>query len=173
VKDHLWPLLDIKGNSDKELKEKYRDIFISTYVKTPSGDKVIITDWNGNRIHFSLFSFDHAFSEATDYRFGNGLHDKPFSYKRAHRVLWIKEVLAASAGTVERRHQIRKDSRGRPKKRRVLIVVEEKYIVVLEETEKGKVLNFISAFPAETSYLEKIRRESVLIEIKNPSLNGD
>lgn len=111
--------------------------------------------------------------EATDYRFGSGVHDIPFSHKRARRVLWIKEALAASAGTIERRHQIRKDSRGRPKKRRVLIVVEEKYVIVLEETEKGKEHIFISAFPADTSYIEKMRRESILIETKNPSLNGD
>ena len=166
--DHLWPLLRIKGNSDEELIEKYRDVFISTYVKAPSGDELIITDWNGNRIHFSLHSFDHAFSEATDYRFGSGFHDIPFSRNRARRVLWIKEALAASAGTIERRHETRRDSRRRLRKRRVLIVVEEKYVIVLEETEREKELNFISAFPADTVYVEKIRRESALMETKKP-----
>lgn len=170
---HLWPLLRIKGASYDEVKEKYREIFISTYVKTPDGVEANITDWNGNRIHFSLLIFDHAFSEASDYRFSYGEHDLPFSLKRARRILWIKEALSASAGTIERRGQMRRDSRGKLKKRRVLIVVEEKYVIVLEVSGKEKELNFISAFPADTYYLEKIRRESVLLEIKNPSLNGD
>lgn len=165
---HLWPLLRVDSGSDEELKEKYREIFISTYVQTPSGDKVVITDWKGNRVRFSSHIFEHAFSEATDYRFGGGIHDVPFSRNRARRMLWIKETLAASAGTIERRHQLRKDSRGRPKKRRILIVVEEKYIVVLEETGREKELNFISAFPADTLYIEKIRQESTLMETKKP-----
>lgn len=165
---HLWPLLRIRGDSDDELKEKYREIFTSTYVRTLGGDEVIITDWNGNRVRFSSRIFDHAFSEASDYRFSYRIHDVPFSLKRARRILWIKEVLSAFAGTIERRHQMRKDGRGRYKKRRILIVIEEKYVVVLEETKKKKELNFISAFPAETFYLEKIRRESVLIETKKP-----
>lgn len=171
--EHLWPLLRIKGSTDDEVKEKYREIFVSTYIRTKGGDEITITDWNGNRIRFSAFAFDHAFSESSDYRFSYGVHDVPFSLKRARRILWIKEALSASAGTIERMGQIRRDSRGRQKKRRVLIVVEEKYVVVLEESGKEKELNFISAFPADTSYLEKIRRESVLLEIKNPSLNGD
>jgi len=170
---HLWPLLRLKGSSGDELKEKYREIFVETYVKTSCGDKIIIIDWNDNRIHISLGMFDHAFSEASNYRFSYGVHDISFSYKRACRILWIKETLSASAGTIERRHQMKRDSRGRLRKRRTLIVVEEKYVVVLEETDKGKELNFISAFPADSFYLEKIRQESTLVEIKNPSLNGD
>jgi hypothetical protein len=170
---HLWPLLRIKGASDDEVREKYREIFVSTYVKTKDGEEINITDWNDNRIRFSLLTFDHAFSEATDYRFSYGVHNVPFSYKRACRILWIKEALSASAGTIERRSQLRRDSRGRTRKRRVLIVVEERYVVVLEDSGKTKELNFISAFPADTSYLEKIRRESALLETKNPSLNGD
>lgn len=167
--DHLWPLLRIKGETDQELKEKYRDIFLSTYVKTPGGDDIIVKDWNENRILFSPLSFDHAFSEASNYRFSAGVHDVPFSRDRARRVLWIKEALAASAGTIERRHQVRKDDRGRMKKRRrVLVVLEEKYVIILEETEKDKTLNFITAFPANRFYLEKIRGESALIETKKP-----
>jgi hypothetical protein len=54
-----------------------------------------------------------------------------------------------------------------------LIVVEERYVVVLEELKEKKVLEFITAFPAEENYLKKIRQESGLMEIKNPSLNGD
>jgi len=53
-------------------------------------------------------------------------------------------------------------------RRRVLIVLEERYIVVLEEREKPKLLEFVTAFPADESYPQKIRRESGLIEIKKP-----
>lgn len=164
--DHLWPLLRIKGDTDEQVKEKYRDIFLTTYVKTPGGDEIIITDWNGNRILFSPFTFDHAFSEASDYRFSGEVHDIPFSPDRARRILWIKEALAVSAGTIERRHQVRRDSRNRLKRRRVLLVVEEKYVIILEETDKGKALSFVTAFPANTSYLKKIREDSALIETK-------
>jgi hypothetical protein len=56
----------------------------------------------------------------------------------------------------------------RNKKRRVLIVVEERYVVVLEERKEPKLLEFITAFPADESYLKKIRQESGLVEIKKP-----
>jgi hypothetical protein len=60
------------------------------------------------------------------------------------------------------------------KKRRVLIVVEEKYVVVLEELANHKEFEFISAFPGDEEYLKKIRKESLLLETKkSPSLNGD
>jgi len=38
----------------------------------------------------------------------------------------------------------------------------------LEARKEEKTLEFISAFPANESYLEKIRQESALIEIKKP-----
>ena len=102
------------------------------------------------------------------YRFGHGEHDIPFSLGRAQRIMWIKEVLAATKGTIERRHQLRKDSRGRQKKRRTLLVIEEQYCVVLEETKTMGVLDFVTAFKADKSYLEKIQRKSALIETKKP-----
>jgi hypothetical protein len=50
----------------------------------------------GNKVLFNSRTFDHAFSESMDYRFGGGSHDVPFSKKRARCILWIKEVLVAS-----------------------------------------------------------------------------
>jgi len=166
--DHLWPLLKLETHSVEELREVYRKIFIETYVQSAEGKPIEICDWNGERIHFNPKNFDHAFSESTDYRFGLGEHDTPVSIKRVHRIMWIKEVLAASKGTIERRNQMRKDSRNRMKKRRVILVVEERYLVVLEETAKTRQLEFVSAFPASGEYLEKIKKESVLIETKKP-----
>ena len=171
--EHLWPLLRLKAANDKALIESYRLVFLETYVRTRDGEAIEIHDWLGNKVIFRPGSFDHAFSESADYRFGSGIHDVPFSKKRARCVLWIKEVLTASKGTIERRQQYRRDSRGRFKKRRILVVVEERYVVVLDEQRQQKTLEFISAFPADDSYLEKMRRESTLMEIKSPSLNGD
>ncbi|HOD28181.1 MAG TPA: hypothetical protein PKH03_03125 [Syntrophales bacterium] len=92
----------------------------------------------------------------------------PFLKKRARCILWVKEVLTVSKGSIERRLEYRRDSRGRMKKRRVLIVVEERYVVVLEERKGQNVLEFITAFPADKAYLAKIRRESTLLETKKP-----
>ncbi|OPY10196.1 MAG: hypothetical protein A4E66_01617 [Syntrophus sp. PtaB.Bin001] len=171
--EHLWPYLRLKAPSDEELKEAYRRVFIESYVRTSDGKEIEIFDWMGNRVLFNPRTFEHAFSESTDYRFGDGSHDVPFSKKRARCILWIKEVLAASKGRIERRVQLRQDSRGKLRKRRALIVVEERYVVVLEERKEPNLLEFITAFPSDENYLKKIRRESGLIEIKNPSLNGD
>jgi hypothetical protein len=171
--EHLWPLLRLRTDTDEALVQAYRRVYIETYVRTCDGKSVEIFDWMGNQVIFRAGTFDHAFSESTNYRFSGGVHDVPFSKKRARRILWIKEVLAASKGRIERRHQYRKDSRGRRKKRRILIVSEERYVVVLDERKEPKTLEFITAFQADEEYLRKMRRESGLMEIKNPSLNGD
>jgi hypothetical protein len=130
--EHIWPLLRLSAATDEELVEAYRRVYIETYVKTADGKDIELYDWQENRIFFNARAFDHAFSESSDYRFGSGIHDISFSKKRARCILWIKEVIAATKGSIERRHQLRKDSRGRLKKRRVLIVIEERYVVVLE-----------------------------------------
>ncbi len=165
MSEHLWPQLRLKADDKGELKKEYKKIFIKTYIKTEDGDNIEIFDWLGNRIHFSIHSFDHAFSESSNYR-EKKEHDIPFSKKRARRILWIKEILSASKGTIERRHQVRKDSRKRQKERRTLLVVEENYIVVLEQRKKPGELSFVTAFPADAAYVKNIRKNSVLEEIK-------
>jgi len=152
--EHLWPFLRLKAATDEALIEAYRRIYIESYVRNSDGKAVEIFDWMGNRVLFNPRTFDHAFSESTDYRFGGGSHDVPFSKKRARCILWIKEVLAASKSCIERRSQLRQDSRGRRKKRRVLIVVEERYVVVLEERKEKNLLEFITAFPFEKHLLQ-------------------
>lgn len=166
--EHIWPFLRLTAATDKKLVEAYRQVYLETYVKAPDGKDIELYDWQGNRIFFSARAFDHAFSESTDYRFGSGIHEISFSKRRARCIMWIKEVIAATKGSIERRHQSRKDSRGRLKKRRVLIVIEERYVVVLEERKHLKELEFITAFLADESYLQNIRRESSLMEIKKP-----
>jgi len=172
--EHIWPLLRLKAATDEELEEAYRRVYIETYVRDADGKDIELYDWQGNRIIFNARTFDHAFSESTDYRFSSGIHDISFSKKRARYILWIKEVIAATKGRIERRHQLHKDNRGRfSKKRRILIVVEERYVVVLEERKHMKELEFITAFLADENGLRHLRSVSNFMEIKNPSLNGD
>jgi len=174
VTDHLWPLLRLSADTDAALKEKYRKVYLETYVRATDGKKMEIYDWHGWRIHFHAGSFDHAFSESSDYRFGGGFHDLPFSKRRARCILWIKEALAATRGTIECRQQLRRDSRGRYRKRRVLLVVEERYVVVLQKRDKNNALEFVTAFVADKAYVRKIARDGGWVETKkSPSLNGD
>ena len=73
--NHLWPLLRLKANTEAELKEQYRKIYLETYVRDAEGKGIELYDWHGRRIRFHARSFDHAFSESSDYRYGDGFHD--------------------------------------------------------------------------------------------------
>lgn len=164
---HLWPLLRLKAESDKKLIEAYRKVYTEYYIKTEAGDHIEIHDWNGNHVNFNsqLESFKHAFSESSDFMKKKS-HDIPFSKERARRILWIKEVLAASKGTIEKWHQIRPDKKNKSKIRYALIVREEKYVVVLQEKKSACDLEFITAFPTDDRYLKHISKKGSLIEIK-------
>jgi hypothetical protein len=145
-----------RDNIDKQLIECGWIIQKKKQINLSAGLGVAVTE------------YQTEIGESSDYRFGDGVHDIPFSKKRARCILWIKEVITAAKGHIERRGQLRQS-----KRRRVLIVVEEKYVVVLEMGKKPKELEFIAAFIADEQYLQRIRKESSLLEIKNPSLNGD
>ena len=167
--DTLWPLVDPAGASENEQREYFLRLFVEIYVRDAEGQEPDIRDWQGKRVKFHALNFDHAFSEASNYRLSSGVHDLPLSMRRAQRVLWIKEAIAGSAGTIEVLGQHRKDSRGRMRKRRTLIVVEERYAVVLQACEKmGYDFEFVTAFPADQAYLEKIRCESARLDVKKP-----
>lgn len=173
---HLRPLLRLKAASLEELIEQYRQVYLKTYVGLPNEPPVVIRNWHGERVLFHAPTFDHAFTESGNYRLSAGVHDR-FSLPRARRILWIREVLGATAGTIERRLERRLDSRGRPRKRRSLLVVEERYLVVLQETtgarRKQAPLEFVTAFPADASYLARLRQRTTLAEIKKPQSYGD
>lgn len=172
--DSLWPLMDLDGATEDDQRDSCFRLYVEHYVRDAKGREPEIRDWHGRRVKFHRFTFDHAFSEASNYRNSAGVHDLPFSVRRAQRLLWIKEVVAGAAGTIEVRGQERQDSRGRLQKRRTLIVLDERYVVVLQVSKKdGYDFEFVSAFPADRAYLDKIRRESVLIETKMPQSYGD
>lgn len=142
--DHLWPLLTFDGLEGDALINAYRQTYIETYVRSANGNFHNHTDWTGAPVKFPPWQFDHAFT-ATD-RFREGMDHDQFSLSRLQRLLWIKEVLAGNAGTIRRYAQVRKDSRGKPVKRRTFIVCEEHYVVVLNDpAAPGRPLQFVTA----------------------------
>lgn len=169
MSDTLWPLLEIEADTEEELIEKFRHIYLSEYVFDQNGNKKVFYDWGHNSYQFGAYAFDHAFTESNNYRSSAGIHDGGFSKNRACRMLWIKEVLALSAGTIQRYAQTKNTDRGRKVKRRTLVVVEERYVIVFNDPcTKDKPYQFVTAFPADKNYLEKIKQESFLVETKKP-----
>lgn len=174
MEEPLLPLLELPDGTDAEVREFVRRLFRENYVRDTTGREPEVRDWHGRRVKFHAPNFDHAFSEAANYRLSAGVHDEPLSVRRAQRTLWIKEAIAGTVGTIEVRGQVRRDTRGRERKRRTLIVVEERYVVVLQPCRRaGYDYEFVTAFPADRAYLDKIRRESALLEMKKPQSFGD
>lgn len=154
-----WPLCVLQDDDANRLFAAYRQIYLDEYVR------VEVRDWAGRRVRFHGPSFDHAFSEATNYRLSAGVHDLPLSLRRLQRIHWIKLALAGDGVRIEVLAQTRQDSRGRMRRRRSLIVLDNRYVVVLEPCEvEGFDFDFITAFPADQSYLDKIRRGANVIE---------
>ena len=165
VTEKVWELLRLKADNDEELKEKYRQVYIDEYVNQE------IYDWMGNRIFFAVHQFNHAFSESSDYRNSFGVHDIPFSKRRARHILWIKKALQVEDSkisyAVECRSEMRMKVRNKRRKSvvtRTYTVVEERYIVVLDK--KNDKYHFVTAIPASASYIRNIIKKSALIGSK-------
>lgn len=168
MSESLWPKVRLKADSEVELIEAYRQLYLATYVRDENGNQRIFTDWTGAKITFAAGAFDHAFTKAKNHRYGTCVHDAGFDHERARRILWIAEVLLASAGTIQRYSQIKKDSRGREKKRRTYVVVDECYVVVFDDPiSADKPYRFVTAIPASSSYIQtEIRQKAFLTETK-------
>ncbi|SFX44785.1 hypothetical protein [Marinospirillum alkaliphilum] len=166
--DSLWPKLRLKADTEENLIEAYRQVYLDTYVYDEQGNRRVFTDWTGASIIFAAGAFDHAFSKAKNYCLGTCVHDGGFDHERARRILWIAEVLAASAGTIHRYTQSKKDSRGRDRKRRTYVVVDESYVVVLDDPRKpDKPFTFVTAIAANPSYVQtEIKQKAFLAEVK-------
>ena len=160
----LWPFLTFKGLSNIDLIEAYRRVYLETYVKKPSGEKLILRDWTGAQVNFPPWQFDHAFTKSNNYR--EGLDHDRFSLERAVRMLWIQEVIQATNGTTSRYVSTRQSDRGKRLKRRSFLVHEESYLVVLSDPcDEGKPFQFLTAYPVyDADYLKEIKRTSVLVE---------
>lgn len=174
---HLWKLLRLKP-ADGDLWKAYRKVFVETYVRDAAGNEPMLTDWRGRRVMFYASNFKHAFTRNPNFREGLD-HKVELDERRAQRVLWIKEVLAASAGDIRQyREQFMQD--GGTKRRRVFYVMEEAYVVVLDEPpDSDAPLQFVSAYPtAGRDYQKEIKRKGgMLIDSrrgrKAPVLDGD
>ena len=159
VADPGWALCVLQIGDEVSLQAAYRQIYLDEYVRAD------VRDWAGRRVRFHGPSFGHAFSEATNYRLSAGVHDVLLSLARLQRIRWIKLALAGEGVRIEVLAQTRPDSRGRMKRRRSLIVLDNRYVVVLEPSEdEGYEFVFITAFPADQSYLDRIRRGANVIE---------
>lgn len=157
--DPGWALCVVQIDDEVKLQAAYRQIYMDEFVRAD------VRDWAGRRIRFHGPSFGHAFSEATNYRLSAGVHDVPLSLARLQRIRWIKLALAGEDVRIDVLAQTRQDSRGRMKRRRSLIVLDNRYVVVLEPSEDdGYEFVFITAFPADQSYLDRIRRGANVIE---------
>ena len=157
--DSGWPLCVINEEDEDRLVAAYRRIYLVEYVHAD------VRDWADRRVRFHAPNFWHAFSEASNYRLSAGVHDVPVSLKRLQRIRWIKLALAGAGVQIEVLAQTRQDSRGRMKRRRSLIVLDNRYVVVLEPSEEdGFAFVFITAFPADQSYLDRIRRGATVLE---------
>ncbi len=174
---HLWKLLRLKP-ADGDLWKAYRKVFIETYVRDSAGIEPVFTDWRGRRVMFHAGNFKHAFTRNPNFREGLE-HKEELDERRAQRVLWIKEVLAASAGDI-RQYREQFMQAGDTKRRRVFYVVEEAYVVVLDEPPTPDApLQFVSAYPtAGRDYQKEIKRKGgMLIDSrrgrKAPVLDGD
>lgn len=157
--EHLWKLLRLKPE-DGDLWKAYRRVFIETYVRDASGNTPPFSDWSGRPVKFGVDGFAHAFTRNPNYRQGLD-HVAALDRQRAERMLWIREVLNASAGTLRRYAEQFKEA-GRPKRRRVFYVVEESYVVVLNEPpDAEQPLQFVTAYPtANRDYEREIKRKN-------------
>lgn len=171
MSESLWPQLRLEADTEEQLVEQYRQVYLDTYVRDEKGERRTFVDWTNASYRFGAYAFDHAFTESSNYRTSGGVHDAGFSKKRLRRILWIREVLALSAGTVQRFSQSRKTNRGKQVKRRTLVVVEESYVVVFNNPIGNKEHHeFVTAFPADAAYLQRLMRESFLSETKKAAI---
>lgn len=172
----LWKLLRLKPE-DGNLWQAYRKVFIETYVRDAAGNEPTFMDWRERRVMFHRGNFNHAFTRNPNYRSGLD-HEPELDIYRAERILWIREVLAASGGTIHLYHQ-KFEQDGKQKRSQVFYVLDEAYVVVLNEPPTAdKPLQFVTAFPtANRDYQREIKRKNgILIDSKRgnaPVLDGD
>lgn len=156
---HLWKLLRLKPQDGDQWKA-YRRVFMETYVRDAQGNEPVFVDWRGRPIKFGAGSFKHAFTRNPNFRQGLD-HENELDLRRAERILWIKEVLNVSAGTVLLYQEQFKEN-NRPKRRKLFFVIEEAYVVIFDEPPNPTLpLQFVSAYPtSDRDYQQEIRRKN-------------
>lgn len=136
-------LIVVKNHTEADMRRIWAEEYCRKVIKTH----------DGIRVHFYDSNFDHAFYESS---VRNGSRNKPkskdiFSYSRAARMMWIKDVLADK----EAKMYVGYDSKekGYIRSKRVS-VVKGNYVVVIQ-LYKEKQARFITAYIANNS-IDKI-----------------
>lgn len=119
--------------------EEYEDHYKEKYCMKP------IKTFDNFFVYFYEDRFDHAFYESSDYR-GS---DDVFSNKRAERIDWIEKVLQDPNAELYMGYD--KKRKVQDNKRRVSIINEDNYVVVIQLT-RGNRAKFITAFVADSPH---------------------
>lgn len=126
-------------------EEEYKNYFILNYCKQK------IFTYSGIEVKFYEDQFKHAFYESEDYK----KRDKSiFSWRRARRINWIKSVLLNPK--VELYVGWDRDKKKYNNNRRVSIITEDNYVVILNIINEKKA-KFITAYTASVTNAKKIR----------------
>jgi len=126
---------------------EYQTYYEENYCKCP------IVTYDGIPIYFPKNKFDHAFYESSDRRGSNDI----FSYVRAQRMNWIKEILQSETATLYQGWN--KKTKTYDPCGRVAFEYEQFVIVVRLSLKSDGSLkgNFITCYQANNS-LEKIKQ---------------
>ncbi len=123
----------------------YKEYYILNYCKQK------IFTYSGIEVKFYEDQFEHAFFESKQYK----KRDKSiFSWERAKRMDWIKNVLLDS--NAELYVGWDRDKKKYNENRRVSIISEDNYVVILNIINNKKA-KFITAYNASISNARKIR----------------
>jgi len=115
-----------KNLTSLEAEKKCKELFIENYIKDKNNNRIIIKTLNNEKVIFEEKAFSHAFS----YR-NKILNIEDFSYQRARRVLWIKEILIGNNSSAIRK-DIGKDVFYYDK--------SENYLIYLKKLKSGNLL---------------------------------
>ena len=129
-----------------DTEDEYRKHFEKVYCRGK------IETFVGIKVKFRKSRFEHDFFESSN----KDQEKDTFSIERAKRIDWIKVALETPHS--ERRVGWSKKYKCYDRKRRVTIIMGN-YVVVIELLKKnGKKADFITAYVANNSTIEKIRK---------------
>ena len=132
-------LLVVKDHTESDLRRIWSEEYCRKVVKTH----------DGIRVHFYDSNFDHAFYESS---VRNGSRNKPkskdiFSFRRAARMMWIKDVLDDEDAKMYVGYDSK--AKGYTHSKRVSVVKGD-YVVVIQIYKENHA-NFITAYVADNS----------------------
>lgn len=136
-----------KGLNQEQVEKKCRQIFMKNYIRDVSNNKIFIYTILKERVVFNENDFSHAFG----YR-NNRTGVEEFSFQRARRVLWIKEVVTGKCPSI--RKEIGKEVY-------FYYNSKQKYLVFLKKLSRGD-LRFITHYVAKSRKKQYWIRRNIL-----------